>query len=179
MVKQGILWPQVACKFPDNKVHGACMGPPGPRWAPCWPHEPCYHGTFRCLNHHSSSMRHTLLQSRSGYGPSVLTSTPRPQALHGWAYQLRSFLPNLVIYEDMSHALSPSATRCHTLCPVRLGAAADVVDWTIPAQALTRLVTINGFDVLTLAKRSVELNWCLGQSRPTLQRLLKEFHALT
>ena len=21
---------------------GAHLGPPGPRWAPCWPHEPCY-----------------------------------------------------------------------------------------------------------------------------------------
>ena len=23
--------------------HGAQLGPVGPRWAPCWPHEPCYH----------------------------------------------------------------------------------------------------------------------------------------
>ena len=37
--------------FPDSKVHGANMGqhgahlgPVGPRWAPCWPHEPCYQG---------------------------------------------------------------------------------------------------------------------------------------
>ena len=27
---------------PDSKVYGAYMGPTGPRWAPCWPHEPCY-----------------------------------------------------------------------------------------------------------------------------------------
>ena len=27
---------------PDSKVHGAHMGPTGPRWAPCWPHELCY-----------------------------------------------------------------------------------------------------------------------------------------
>ena len=27
---------------PDSKVHGANTGPTGPRWAPCWPHEPCY-----------------------------------------------------------------------------------------------------------------------------------------
>ena len=31
-------------EFPDSKVHGANMGPVGPRWAPCWPHEPCYQG---------------------------------------------------------------------------------------------------------------------------------------
>ena len=24
--------------------HGAHLGPVGPRWAPCWPHEPCYQG---------------------------------------------------------------------------------------------------------------------------------------
>ena len=25
--------------------HGAHLGPVGPRWAPCWPHEPYYQGT--------------------------------------------------------------------------------------------------------------------------------------
>ena len=24
--------------------HGAHLGPVGPRWAPCWPHKPCYQG---------------------------------------------------------------------------------------------------------------------------------------
>ena len=30
--------------------HGACLGPTGPRWAPCWSHELCYLVTFtnRC-----------------------------------------------------------------------------------------------------------------------------------
>ena len=46
--------PQIAIEiyiFPDSKVHGANMwptwvhlGPVGPRWAPCWPHEPSYQG---------------------------------------------------------------------------------------------------------------------------------------
>ena len=26
--------------------HGANLGPTGPRWAPCWPHEPCYLGEY-------------------------------------------------------------------------------------------------------------------------------------
>ena len=25
--------------------HGAHLGPTGPRWAPCWPHELCYLGS--------------------------------------------------------------------------------------------------------------------------------------
>ena len=36
--------------YPESKVHGANMdahlGPVGPIWAPCWPHEPCYQGTY-------------------------------------------------------------------------------------------------------------------------------------
>ena len=32
--------------YPDSKVHGAYMGPTGPRWAPCWPYDPCYLGSF-------------------------------------------------------------------------------------------------------------------------------------
>ena len=37
--------------IPDSKVHGAHLGPTGPRWAQCWPHEPCYLGCclFVCL----------------------------------------------------------------------------------------------------------------------------------
>ena len=35
---------------PDSKVswgqHGAHLGPTGPSWAPCWPHELCYLGPF-------------------------------------------------------------------------------------------------------------------------------------
>ena len=29
---------------PDSKAHGTNLGPVGPRWTPCWPHEPCYQG---------------------------------------------------------------------------------------------------------------------------------------
>ena len=27
--------------------HGTHLGPVVPRWAPCWPHEPCYQGYYR------------------------------------------------------------------------------------------------------------------------------------
>ena len=36
------LWQQL--HKPDTKVHGANNMGPGPRCAPCWPHEPCYLG---------------------------------------------------------------------------------------------------------------------------------------
>ena len=31
---------------PDSTIHGANMGPAGTRWAPCWPHELCYQGSY-------------------------------------------------------------------------------------------------------------------------------------
>ena len=35
---------------PDSKVHGAHLGPTGPRWAPYWPHELHLGGQQRCLS---------------------------------------------------------------------------------------------------------------------------------
>ena len=32
--------------------HGAHLGPVGPRWAPYWPHEPCYQGTPSSVSSH-------------------------------------------------------------------------------------------------------------------------------
>ena len=50
--------------------HGAHLGPVGPRWAPCQPHEPCYQGRFIHWKHSENdntprpidqSMHHPLL----------------------------------------------------------------------------------------------------------------------
>ena len=35
---------QFGVNYRDSKVHGAHLGPAGPRWARCWPHELCYLG---------------------------------------------------------------------------------------------------------------------------------------
>ena len=38
--------------YPDRSSwgqHGAHLGPAGPRWAPCWPHEHCYLGRLTLL----------------------------------------------------------------------------------------------------------------------------------
>ena len=42
---------RVTLPSPDSKVHGAHLGPTGPRRAPCWPHEPCYQGQWRHCKH--------------------------------------------------------------------------------------------------------------------------------
>ena len=41
--------------YPDSKIRGAYLGPPGPRWAPCWLHEPCYLGIVPLSWTHSLS----------------------------------------------------------------------------------------------------------------------------
>ena len=46
-IPEGQNWPRVKMSIiPDSKVTGANMGPTGPRWAPCWPHELCYLGCW-------------------------------------------------------------------------------------------------------------------------------------
>ena len=63
-LKQNIYHSFNSKDTPDIKVHGANMGPNlgpvGPRWAPCWPHEPCYQGPHSLpskVNYGVSSMR--------------------------------------------------------------------------------------------------------------------------
>ena len=36
--------------YPDSKVHEAHLGPTGPRWASCWPHQLCYLGILKQFN---------------------------------------------------------------------------------------------------------------------------------
>ena len=54
--QQPWYWPclhgifHLMCACPDSKVHGAHLGPVGPRWAPCWHHGPSYQGVFTCLS---------------------------------------------------------------------------------------------------------------------------------
>ena len=35
--------------YQDIKIHGANLGPVGPRWDPCWPQKPCYQGRYRWI----------------------------------------------------------------------------------------------------------------------------------
>ena len=57
-------------QYLDSKVHGANMGPTwgptGPRWAPCWPLEPCYLGMYhyRCSENQSRSRMNHYISSR-------------------------------------------------------------------------------------------------------------------
>ena len=48
--------------------HGAHLGPVGPRWAPCCPHEPCYQGGLaNCLLHGSISQTKFILLTTLWY----------------------------------------------------------------------------------------------------------------
>ena len=52
--------------YPDSKVHGAYLGLVGPKWAPCWPHGPCFQGIFcfySACPHHGFSKLHMMTSS--------------------------------------------------------------------------------------------------------------------
>ena len=44
MVSIGRIWVELSRQQGSWDLHGAHLGPTGPRWALCWPHEPCYQG---------------------------------------------------------------------------------------------------------------------------------------
>ena len=96
--------------YPDNKVHGAHLGPVGPIWAPCWPHEPCYQGTS--FSHAVTVVRRMLIinNNKSAMFESSDNSVPknrkifyRPDVqvifvLYSYLRCLRSFIPNKTIF---------------------------------------------------------------------------------
>ena len=43
MPRWQVLW----CKHASSRPPPPYLGPVGPKWAPCWPHEPCYQGVYR------------------------------------------------------------------------------------------------------------------------------------
>ena len=76
----------VSGMIPDSKVHGAYMGPvsvgpTGPSWAPCWPHELCYLGwygdRFISTGGIHIVVRHLYIETTvscwKGYDPATLT----------------------------------------------------------------------------------------------------------
>ena len=45
MLEYSLMWYLQHPRYQSSwGQHGAHLGPVGPRWAPCWPHEPCYGG---------------------------------------------------------------------------------------------------------------------------------------
>ena len=66
---------------PDSEVHGTHLGPVGPRWAPCWPYEPCYQGSLLI---HEESIREDqpewlLLNGKKHHQGMYPVSTPHHQ----------------------------------------------------------------------------------------------------
>ena len=59
----------------------AHLSPGGPRWAPCWPHEPCYQGT---IEQWRWDMRHSLL---THYGLVI----PYGAGVNEWVVKFNSF----------------------------------------------------------------------------------------
>ena len=65
--------------YPDSKIHGAHLGPTGPRWAPCWSYELCYLGTYwtsqSIIPQYSQKKPHSLPR-RASYGVFFVSSKP-------------------------------------------------------------------------------------------------------
>ena len=65
------LWADNPRKQSSWGQHGAHLGPVGPRWAPYWPHEPCYQGYFT-MDLDRYPMLHRLPDIRNRCNPARL-----------------------------------------------------------------------------------------------------------
>ena len=60
--------------------HGAHLGPAGPRWAPCWPHDPCYLGyvPVTCWRHQIETFSASLALCAGNSPVTVEFTSQRP-----------------------------------------------------------------------------------------------------
>ena len=80
-----------AIYYPDSKVHGAHLIPVSPRWAPCWPYEPCYQGAY-CTQSHVCDLIPIVVAVLTGsYSPCTLL-VPILHATRLWNWSILSGL---------------------------------------------------------------------------------------
>ena len=77
-------WKTSYLEIPSTQIarfagqHGAHLGPIGPRWAPCWLHEPCYEGIYCTRAYLMTSFWHTLHPVKYSQGfIVVIVSVPK------------------------------------------------------------------------------------------------------
>ena len=87
------------CEHGSWGQHGVHLGPTGPRWAPCWPHESCYLGMYlRFWIHFSCANK--IFQNNHWYLTrccSTLSVKPHPNWLL-WSCSLISSLISSLIH---------------------------------------------------------------------------------
>ena len=65
------------------------LGPVGPRWAPCWPHEPCYQGNYLSISYSLCWFGYSKLGRRA---PGVLHVNDAPDKVYSTEYHLGYFI---------------------------------------------------------------------------------------
>ena len=62
--------------------HGARMGPVGPSWAPCWPHEPCYQCSYpmMCVSAVAAALMESWLLQTGQHGISIVSDHNNEEA---------------------------------------------------------------------------------------------------
>ena len=90
-------------KVPVSTVHGsqhgAHLGPAGPRWAPCWPREPCYLGHI----YHVFRQLHVNNSNPGGNSRCCHCKSTRLCVIGVWAFSLQYMLPPIP-----SHRVNPA-----------------------------------------------------------------------
>ena len=62
--------------------YGAHLGPVGPRWAPCWPHESCYQGVFTLATLTAFTMQPSICGG--AHARVAIETVPTLAEVHTW-----------------------------------------------------------------------------------------------
>ena len=94
--------------------NGAHLGPTGPRWAPCWPHEPCYQGD-------QSSYNRGIPLAITVYWLYICVMCPWTLSSMNtwWRHQMETFPPSLALYEGnllVTDGFPPKASDAEFWC---------------------------------------------------------------
>ena len=98
--------------------HGAHLGPTGPRWAPCWPHGPCYLANLTNLNAHI-----LRITPAAPWLPLVIVVPFFGMSRWPWRYGSRSKLLNLthillVVNICNKYGKDPFSGRTVAICKI-------------------------------------------------------------
>ena len=103
-----ILAPQIA-RFMG--LHGAHLGTTGPRWAPCWPHEPYYQGRYLMVHNILVVMINKIL--KNGIQEFGLVIPPFPATRHclDKSRWITRFMTQNYDIQGVNHAVNYMNTR--------------------------------------------------------------------
>ena len=145
--------------------HEAHLGPVGPRWAPCWPHDPCYQG--RCPGRVSimSFPAGVCNASGHGHGSSEIPQGGDSSMLFSVQYKCRLYWHRDFHYKDKIFKLPPE--WCINLRYITVLSCRPDASFTSTFMKMSPIITLISDDAVLLKLIHLPLSCCFISRKRT------------